>query len=159
MTAVGRAGRGRGREVAGPVPVRDLESQDHKVSRWCALLMVARKNGPSPTVGFLNIWQAAPRCAPGASVGFEVPVEHHSHPQRSHAQQPWRSTGADTAAPHPRGRTVYRTMACTLRPVPLDKPASSPRCQAPYPAKVVLVHLCEPVGAKTAMAKARRVTI
>jgi hypothetical protein len=38
-----------------PAPVRDLESQDHKVPRWCALLIVERKNGLSPTADFLNI--------------------------------------------------------------------------------------------------------
>jgi hypothetical protein len=45
-------------------------------------------------------------------VGLEVHVEHHSHPQRGHAQQPWRSTGADTARRTHAAATVSRTMAC-----------------------------------------------
>jgi hypothetical protein len=74
------------------------------------------------------------------------------------------SSHGNQLAPTPQRRTraaatASRVMACT----PPSRATLTTRQLAslpgPYPVKVVLVHLCEPVGAKTAMTKARRVTI
>ena len=128
----GRAGRARPQsEVTGPVPVRDLEAKIIKCRTGCTVDSGHARMGPPRPPTFSIFGRRHPGRAPGASVGFEVHVEHHSHPQRGHAQQPWRSTGACTAAPHPRGRHgieddgVHPSVPCHA-----DKPASSPRCQA-----------------------------
>jgi hypothetical protein len=78
-------------------------------------------------------------------------VGHHSHPQRalpgSHGDQLVLTPQLRTRA----AGTVSRMMACT----PPARATLTSRQLAwlpgPYPAKVVLVHLCEPLGAKTTM--------
>jgi len=92
-------------------------------------------------------------------VGFEVHVEHHSH--RSAAMP---SSHSDQLASIPQRRTcaaatVRGRWRAPLRPVPRWPTRQLASLPGPYPARVVLVYLCEPPGAKTTMTKARRVTI
>jgi hypothetical protein len=117
MTATRRPGRGPGREVAGAVPVRDLESQDHKVPHWCALLIVARKNGlpRPPTFSIFARWcpgrPGRASVVPGEASSTAFPPSAASPLPRS-PLPPASPFGRAGSAPRPRLRP--RAEGCRL---------------------------------------------